>query len=276
MHTYRPLLVLAAAGVVLAVSPAAGQMVEDFDRDEFTAIDEEAVEPEVRPDLPEVQQLIIRRTNEFRDEQGLDPLDENQQLAAAAQYFADFMATTGKYGHHADDQRPSERAAEHDYEYCIVLENIGWIASTAGFESEEAADRFMTGWQESEGHRRNLLDPDIHEIGVAVAEGEGGRYYAVQKFGRPGDAEIEFTITNGTQAEVQYRIIGAEAENTFDLPPNATATHSRCRPPELQLVPPEQPEPEPVQVEAGDRFEIVGDPEDVELRRIDANPSGAS
>jgi len=43
----------------------------------------------------------------------------------------------------------------------------------------------MEDWKRSSGHRRNMLTPDIVEIGVGAAQGKSGRWYFVQVFGRP-------------------------------------------------------------------------------------------
>ena len=44
----------------------------------------------------------------------------------------------------------------------------------------------VEGWERSAAHRKNMLDRDATEIGVAVAHSpRTGRYYGVQVFGRP-------------------------------------------------------------------------------------------
>ncbi|HEY4261398.1 MAG TPA: CAP domain-containing protein, partial [Schlesneria sp.] len=83
------------------------------------------------------------------------------------------------------------------------------------------------GWKHSPGHRKNMLDRDVTETGVAVAwSKETGHYYAVQMFGRPKSLAIEFQIANEAGASVQYQI----DEHTFSLPPRLIRTHHICRP----------------------------------------------
>src|SRR5690348_5864168 len=91
---------LLAAGLLVAVAPAHGR--------------------EKRPELERVAELVRERTDQFRGEHDREPLKVSDKLAAAARYFADFMARTDKYGHEADGKEPSERAKEHGYDYCIV------------------------------------------------------------------------------------------------------------------------------------------------------------
>jgi uncharacterized protein YkwD len=76
------------------------------------------------PDLATVAQLIIHRTNAFRQEEDRQQVAANPQLMQTAQDFAHFMARTDKYGHTADGNRPATRAKQHGYAYCMVSENI--------------------------------------------------------------------------------------------------------------------------------------------------------
>jgi hypothetical protein len=122
------------------------------------------------------------------------------------------------------------------------------------------AQSFITGWKNSPEHRRNLLDPDVLEIGVGVARSEKtGRYYAVQDFGRPHSATIVFKVRNETDAVARYRVDG----RTFTLPPETIVTHQRCRPAELDFLGAgNKPAPEEAQEfhpTNGQRFVVRGD-----------------
>jgi uncharacterized protein YkwD len=251
---------------VAALGPAAAhaQMVEEFDNETTAAGaptgvagNEGRAGNPAAADAARAAELIVEQTNRFRREEGLEPLQSQPQLQSAAQYFANFMAEQNKYGHTADGQRPADRAAEHGYEYCIVLENIAYQYSSRGFATEQLSEGFMEGWKNSPGHRKNLLDADVTEIGVAISQAPDGRYYAVQKFGRPSSASIDFEIANESGVEVAYRL----GERTIALPPRTIMTHQRCRPTTLVFRwSPEAEEQElPVQPERGDRLVVVRD-----------------
>jgi hypothetical protein len=142
-----------------------------------------------------------------------------------------YMARTDTYGHAAHGNRPSERAKQHGYEYCIVSENIAYQYRPIG-STEALATAFFQGWKHSPDHRKNLLDPAVTEIGVAMAQNEEtGFYYAVQMFGRPHSNSIEFSIENQSGTTVRYRI----DTHTFSLPPRYIRTHRQCRPSPLIL-----------------------------------------
>jgi uncharacterized protein YkwD len=189
-------------------------------------------------DLGRTAGLIVDQTNTYRKQQDLSPVKTNRQLQKAAQYFAQYLADQeleeddDGLDHEADSQTPAKRAAEHGYEYCIVLENIAMYPARKSYTSESLAKALAEGWQGSEHHRENLLDPDVTETAAGVAcNEETGRYYAVQMFGRPKSARIEFTLDNKTKSEVTYEIDQQE----FTLKPGVARTHSYCSPPKLVI-----------------------------------------
>lgn len=188
--------------------------------------------PNEDPNLKQVAQKIVAQTNTFRKEEGLDKLPVNTRLRQTAQDFANYMAGSNRYGHMADGRRPSQRAKDHSYDFCIVSENIAYHFFTKGLATQALADKAVTGWKQSPGHRRNMLKPHVTETGVAVSQSEStGVYYAVQMFGRPRSAALEFSISNRTHTEVQYSV----GERTFTLPPTYRRTHQQCRPDTLRL-----------------------------------------
>jgi cysteine-rich secretory family protein len=216
----------------------------------------DATGKEETPDLPKAVQLIIDQTNEFRKQEKRPAVQVNKELTKAAEYFAKFMAKTGKYGHEADEKKPAERAKEHDYDYCIVLENIAKVFNSEGFSTEALASQFVKGWKESPGHRKNMLDPDVTDTGVAIARSEEtGYYFAVQMFGRPKSKMLEFQIVNRSDAEVEYKIDSEE----FKLAPRITRTHQVCRPPEVAFkTPKELTETKPLKLAGGEKLAVSG------------------
>ena len=150
-----------------------------------------AADAQRRPDLARVEALVIDGTNEFRRQLNLEPVGRNPRLEEAAREFAAFMARTGKFDHDADGRKPAERAAAHGYRYCFIAENISYEYNSNDFHTDDLARRFVQGWKESPGHRKNMLKGEATEIAVAVARGAAKgppRYYAVQLIGQPRGA----------------------------------------------------------------------------------------
>lgn len=167
------------------------------------------------PDLKRVEELLVEQTNAFRKEQRVAPLVRSPELAAAAHEFAAFMAQTDNFGHTADGRQPSQRAALHKYSSNFVLENIAYEFNSTGFATQDLANGFVANWKNSPGHRQNMLNRDVLDLGTGVAHsGKTGRYYAVQIFGRPSPK----AITSAKDAEKGFRVADGAAAT---LPPAA-------------------------------------------------------
>jgi uncharacterized protein YkwD len=218
--------------VGLGVPTAAhGQFIEADDAEAVKSSVARKAQEEAA-DLSRPAQRVIERTNAFRREERQAEVQVNPQLTEAARYFAQYMAGSDRYGHTADGRRPAERAGKHGYEHCIISENIAYQYTSEEFTTEQLAEGFFQGWKDSPGHRKNMLDPDVTETGVAIAQSkDSGYYYAVQMFGRPASERIEFRITNRSDATVEYQV----GDRTFPLPPGYTRTHQQCRPPQVAL-----------------------------------------
>lgn len=185
------------------------------------------------PDLARVEKLVVEMTNAFRSEQGLEAAQAHAALEKAARRFAEHMASTDRYGHTADGKEPADRALAQGYEYCLVSENISYQFSSAGFRTGELATRYVEGWKGSPGHRKNMADAAATHIAVAVARSEKtGRYYAVQMFGRPKSAMVEFRITNEAREPAKYRV----ADKEFALAPGSARIHTQCGVEEVRLL----------------------------------------
>jgi len=60
--------------------------------------------------IQSVERAIVQQTNDFRKSNQLRAVNPDEHLTQAAKKFAKFMASTGKYGHRANDMTPAERA----------------------------------------------------------------------------------------------------------------------------------------------------------------------
>jgi len=221
---------LLAVGLLAVPNPALAQSSRERSTQAIEPIPGVENPEATKPDLAEVQKLIVSLTNDFRSEQGRSSVRENQQLNKAANYFAHYLAHTDQFSHTADGNEPWDRAAQFGYDYCIVLENIAYEFNSEGFTSRGLAEALVTGWKKSPGHRKNMLDKDVTETGVAVARSStSGYYYAVQMFGRPRSDAVVFKLANRSRSAVPFRLDGKDQT----LRPGYTLTYTRCRPPEI-------------------------------------------
>ncbi len=241
-------------GLFLTATIVCGQVAGTSDS--VAARAHSGVEREVQsPDMDEVTGLLMEGTNRLRKQAGRGELKSQPQLVKTARDYAGFLARADKLSHEADGSDPRERAKKHDYDPCIVAENIAYEYNSTGFDKDDLAHRFMESWKKSPGHRKNMIDPDLLEVGMAVAQSrESGKYYAVQVFGRPRSAAIEFSVVNEANAKIEYQL----GEEKRSLKPRFTITHELCAPIELRFSWTQaNGKPESFQPVQGDRFIVT-------------------
>jgi uncharacterized protein YkwD len=221
---------LVAVLLLVAASTAAAQKVKEQNSSQENERKEKPSRSTAGPDLERAKQLIVNLTNQFRRQHDRGELHIHSKLNDAAQYYADYLAKTDEFSHTADGKEPWERGTKFGYSYSVFAENIAWEFDSEGFTTRGLAEKFLEGWKKSPPHRKNLLDPDVTDIGVGVARSKKtGRYYAVQDFGRPKSKSITFRISNDTGEAVRYRVDNKE----FTLQPSYTVTMQRGRPPKV-------------------------------------------
>ena len=131
-------------------------------------------------DLGSIRKKVIKQTNRQRRKAGLDPLTGNRRLHDAAQGHVDDMDAVGRYlAHDSSDGRDlSDRIDEVGYKWRYIAEN-----AASGQASPNAV---VAAWMNSDGHRANLLDKEIEEIGVGFAIDDKSKdTYWIQKFANP-------------------------------------------------------------------------------------------
>ena len=130
--------------------------------------------------LADIRKKVIKQTNRQRKKAGLDPLTGNTRLHDAAQGHVDDMDAVGRYlAHDSSDGRDlSDRIDEVGYKWRSIAEN-----AASGQASANAA---VAAWMNSDGHRANLLDKEIEEIGIGFAIDDKSKdTYWIQKFADP-------------------------------------------------------------------------------------------
>lgn len=121
------------------------------------------------------QYEVLFLTNLERAKAGLPSLVWNQALAEVAEAHCADMSERGYFSHGTPEGiTPFDRAKAAGIAFTAVAENIA-----AGQPDPESV---MQGWMNSPGHRKNILDPELTELGVAFVR--GGRYgiYWAQEF----------------------------------------------------------------------------------------------
>ena len=125
-------------------------------------------------------QDVVRFTNDARARNGLPALRANALLMEAARIHAQQMAQAQRAEHTISGARYPTMQSRLDavgYQYMQAAENVAW--------NQPSAQAVVSGWMSSSGHRANILDPGLTEMGAAMARSSRGEPYWIQVFGRP-------------------------------------------------------------------------------------------
>lgn len=123
---------------------------------------------------------IVRYTNEARARNGLPALAASTKLMEAARIHAQQMAQSQRADHTINGAAyPTlqSRLQAVAYSYSNAAENVAW--------NQRDAQSVVNGWMNSAGHRANILDPTLREIGASMARSSSNEPYWIQVFGTP-------------------------------------------------------------------------------------------
>jgi uncharacterized protein YkwD len=168
--------------------------------------------------------------NQLRQENGLKPLRWDWRLWYGAQQHATDMATRHYLSHFTLEGRGiTDRIEPTGY----IPDDPTWLlAENLGFGTQMLSSplAIALGWMNSPPHRENLLDPEMRDAGVGIAEGpmtEGGPsglIYVVD-FGTRGSADSAQagSVQAGT---VQARTVQTR-EQTRTVLPRPVSSHAK-------------------------------------------------
>jgi uncharacterized protein YkwD len=129
--------------------------------------------------VPTYEERVLTLTNGERAAAGCPALTPNPQLEAAARKHNDEMARTGNFSHTGlDGSTVGDRATAAGYPFRVIAENIA-----AG---QASADEVVRSWMSSEGHRANIVNCELRDLGVAYAVDANNKPYWTQDFGVTG------------------------------------------------------------------------------------------
>lgn len=198
---------------------------------------------------------MLEFINEERTSRGLDPLTINNRLNDASEDHSQWMLDTDTFSHRGQDGSSSrDRIEDAGYELegsWRTAENIGWQSERGAPGIADDVRDIHESLMASPGHRANLLNPELEDIGIGVEVGDFQGFEAVmitQNFGS-SDAENEAPAPAGAPDM-------PVAEATPPVDPEPTVTPVEPAPPVVAEVPeepappvvaetPEEPTPEP-------------------------------
>ncbi|MEU7137945.1 CAP domain-containing protein [Nocardia sp. NPDC046473] len=134
------------------------------------------------PQSQSVADEVVSLTNNERAKAGCAPLKAESHLTQAAQGHSEDMAAGGFMDHNSSKGDPGDRISAAGYHAQTWAENIA-----AG---QRSASEVLNSWMNSAGHRANILNCGLKDIGVGYAKAGNGTAYWTQDFGtsnRQGD-----------------------------------------------------------------------------------------
>lgn len=125
------------------------------------------------------QEALVREVhqqiNQYRQSLNLSPLTLNEHISRQAEMHSRNMAQGQvKFSHQGFESRLE--AIEDYISYRSAAENVAY---NQGYGNP--AERAVTGWIESKGHRQNIVG-DYNLTGIGIAQNERGEYYFTQIF----------------------------------------------------------------------------------------------
>ena len=120
------------------------------------------------------EKQLFEALNKSRQEAGQPALEWDERLAQPARQHSKLMAESNQLGHSLKGEPPvAERLAATGIRFNRSGENVGY---NSDFNDLHRA------WMESSGHRENILNPNFTVVGIGIAQGDDGLYYATQDF----------------------------------------------------------------------------------------------
>ncbi|PTM59013.1 CAP domain-containing protein [Desmospora activa] len=126
-------------------------------------------------DIQPIEVEVVKLVNQEREQRGLKPLQADAKLSKVARDKSQDMIDNHYFSH--DSPRygsPFDMMKAYGISYRSAAENIA-----AG---QTSAKQVVDGWMNSDGHRANILNPDLDTIGVGYAKGGSYGHYWTQMF----------------------------------------------------------------------------------------------
>ena len=122
-----------------------------------------------------IEKQVLDLVNSERVKYGLSALTWADDLASIARAHSQDMIRRGFFDHtNPDGKSPFDRLKNAGIQYRYAAENIAY-----GQKSPEAV---MNAWMNSSGHRKNILNANLKELGVGAVSSASGTIYWTQLF----------------------------------------------------------------------------------------------
>jgi uncharacterized protein YkwD len=172
-----------------------GRVARTPNRDDRASRDERAnrdstervyTDDDLKPMIPDrrlrqiesLEQQCLDEVNRHRETRGLGRLEWSEELLEIARYYSRRMAEEKFFSHTDPEGRTiRQRVSEAGITWRVLGENLAY---SSGYTNPVAAS--MNGWMDSEGHRRNILDPTYRKTAIGAWISADGTVYFTEIF----------------------------------------------------------------------------------------------
>lgn len=131
--------------------------------------------PPQSSELSAMEQEVLRLVNQQRAANGLSALAWAEDVAAVARAHSRDMIANNYFSHmDKNGNSPFDRLRNAGITYRTAAENIAY--------GQKSAQEVMNSWMNSAGHRANILNSSVKEIGIGAARSANGTIYWTQMF----------------------------------------------------------------------------------------------
>ncbi|MBI2404591.1 CvpA family protein [Candidatus Gottesmanbacteria bacterium] len=109
------------------------------------------------------EKRMLELVNEERTKAGVKPLDTDNTIVTIARLHSKDMFIRRYFSHYDPDG--------HDALYRLLNGKVSLTVAGENIAYAPDVDVAHSGFMNSEGHRRNILDPQFHRIGIGVIDG---------------------------------------------------------------------------------------------------------
>ncbi|WP_226584698.1 CAP domain-containing protein [Halobacillus litoralis] len=135
----------------------------------------EDTEVQASSEVSAFEKQVVELTNQERAKQGLEPLELDTELSAVAKDKSLDMQQNNYFSHNSPTYgSPFDMMKQYGIDYRTAGENIAM--------GQTSPEQVVEGWMNSEGHRKNIMNPDFTHIGVGHAE--NGNYWTQMFIGK--------------------------------------------------------------------------------------------
>ena len=133
--------------------------------------------PEQKPstDFSSYQQQVLDLVNAERTKRGISALTLDSNLSNVATKKSQDMVNKNYFDHTSPTYgSPFDMMKQFGISYRTAGENIA--------KGQKTPQEVVTAWMNSEGHRKNILNPNFTNLGVGIAKDSKGTTYWTQMF----------------------------------------------------------------------------------------------